>query len=81
MTACRYLEGENIAPTTAAEARKLIGKRVEYLLTRDIDRSGRGYYFPKVGTIAGVHGREVAMDHPENYIVHLDRLVDMRELP
>lgn len=59
MAACRYLEGENIAPATAAEARKLIGKRVQYLRTGDIDRSGRGYYAPQEGVINDVSGRNI----------------------
>ena len=81
MTACRYLDGENITPATAAAARKLIGKRVEYLRDSDIDRSGRGYVFPRRGTIKAVHGRNIAIDHEENFIIHLNNLVDMRELP
>ena len=80
MKTCSYLEGENIAPATAADARKLIGKRVEFLRRQDIDRSGRGLFFPRRGTIAAVHGREIAIDHPENFTIHLNSLVDMREL-
>jgi hypothetical protein len=41
------LEGQNIKPRTAKEAKALIGKEVIYLQTGDIDRSGRGYFFPR----------------------------------
>lgn len=34
----------------------------------------------RAGTIAAVHGREIAIDHPENFTIHLNSLVDMREL-
>ncbi|MFZ3286580.1 MAG: hypothetical protein WA191_06990 [Telluria sp.] len=58
----RYLEGENIAPRTSVEARALIGKRVEYLTERDIDKSGRGYYWPRFGSIESVKGRNIQID-------------------
>lgn len=74
----RYFEGEeNIAPRTAAEARALIGTRVKYLQGCDIDRSGRGYYFPRYGVVAAVHGREIAMDEPSNFCVSIGSLVEM----
>lgn len=34
-----------------------IGKRICYLRGADIDRSGRGYYFPRYGTVEGVFRR------------------------
>jgi hypothetical protein len=62
ITLNRLLDGENIAPKTAAQARALIGKRVQYLRISDIDYSGRGYFFPRVGVIEEVRGRDVRMD-------------------
>lgn len=59
---CKYLDGENIAPRTIAAARDLIGMRVAYLPERDIDKSGRGYYFPRNGIIDGAKGREIIID-------------------
>jgi hypothetical protein len=53
-----YLQGEKIkidAPTL----RKMVGVKVKYLLKRDIDKSGRGYFFPNYGTIAEVKGNNV----------------------
>lgn len=80
MAASRYLGGkENIRPQTAAEARKLIGKRVIYLQKRDIDKSGRGYFFPQHGVVAAVAGREIAMNEPTNFVVRLGDLVEMVE--
>lgn len=59
MKDCQYLEGNNIAPATASEARTLIGKRVEYLREVDIDKSGRGYYWPRKGEVTDVCGRNI----------------------
>jgi hypothetical protein len=72
------LGGENIKPKTAKEARALIGKTVKYLQKSDIDKSGRGYFFPQVGTIAGVLRKEIAMDSPSNFIVSISNLVEMK---
>lgn len=71
---CRYLEGENIAPRTIAEARKLIGSWVEYLPERDIDKSGRGYYFPRHGEVESATGREIVISG--SYLV----MRDIREM-
>lgn len=77
MAKCYYLEGENIAPRTTAEAKKLIGKPVTYLQKADIDRSGRGLYFPRYGKIAGVVSKNIAIDTPGNYVIRLSDLVEM----
>ena len=81
MRLCRLLDdtSPNIVPSTAAEARKLIGKRVEYLQERDIDKSGRGMIFPRRGTIIGQHSRNLEIDHPHNYVWYPD-IREMREL-
>jgi len=67
MAKCRFLEGENLAPLTASSARALIGKRVKYLRERDIDKSGRGFFFPQDGVVADVYGRNIAFDHEHNF--------------
>lgn len=72
-----YLEGQNIKPRTAKEARALIGTEVIYLQSADIDKSGRGYYFPRRGVIAAVVGRNIAVDHPENFVIYMSNLVEM----
>lgn len=67
MTACHYLEGENLAPLTAAKVRALVGHRIEYLRERDIDRSGRGYYWPRKGVVLGGMGRNIELDQEGNF--------------
>lgn len=78
---CVYLDGKDIKPRTAKEARALIGKRVRYLQSSDIDHSGRGYFFPRVGTVVAVHGKNIAMDHEHNWCVYISNLVEMVEVP
>ena len=56
------LEGVNITPGTSAAAKALVGKRITYLRRSDIDRSGRGYYFPRGGTVVAAKGRNIAID-------------------
>ena len=57
------LAGEKLdKPYGNAMLRLLIGRKVEYLETRDIDRSGRGYYWPQRGTITAVRNRNVEID-------------------
>lgn len=81
MRLCKLLDdtSPNIAPTTAKEARALIGKRVEYLRECDIDKTGRGYVFPKRGTIIGQYSRNLEIDHAHNYVWYPD-IREMREL-
>lgn len=74
---CKYLEGENVAPRTAKQAQLLIGQRVTYLQKADIDRSGRGLFFPRYGTIVEVYGKNIAIDTPSNFIIYLPDLVEM----
>lgn len=74
---CNYLNGENLSLKTAKQARMYIGKEVEYLCKCDIDRSGRGYFFPKKGIIVDVSGRDIAIDTKHNFVIHLSDLVEM----
>ena len=71
---CRLLDGENIRPANVKAARALIGKNVKYLRSCDIDRTGRGYIFPKTGTIEDVFGRNVCIGG--DYIA-FSRIVEM----
>jgi hypothetical protein len=78
----KYFPGhEDVTPRTAAQARALIGTRVLYLRNADVDKSGRGYLFPQSGTVAEVRGREVAIDEPGNFVIHLGNLVIMVKAP
>lgn len=53
---CRYLDGDAAPFRTAAQRAALVGKRIEYLRNCDIDRSGRGYFFPRIGIVEDVLG-------------------------
>lgn len=70
-----YLDGQNVAPKTAKQARALIGKKVTYLTKFDIDRSGRGYFFPRTGVIREVHGKNVDVGHHD--WIMLSSIVEM----
>ena len=74
-----YLKGENITPKTAKEARLLLGKYVQYLCKSDIDRSGRGYFFPRYGKIVEVEGKNIAINYSQNFVIYLPELVEMVE--
>ena len=58
----RYLDGETVPVKTKADRLKLIGKRIQYLRPSDIDRSGRGFFFPRTGTVTGSEGRNFILD-------------------
>ncbi len=73
----KYLEGDNIAPLSTEKARELIGKRIIYLRKCDIDRSGRGYFFPQYGIVADVFRGHIAIDDPSNFIGTLKSLVEV----
>lgn len=62
------LEGSSVLPLTAKKARALIGKQVTYLRRCDIDRSGRGYFFPQSGEVFDQIGRNIAIGSPDNFI-------------
>ena len=62
-----YLTGNTIYVLTQT-LRKHIGDTVQYLLDKDIDKSGRGYFFPKTGIITDVHNRHVEFDGNQDYI-------------
>lgn len=64
----KYLEGENIKPRTAKEGRALIGSRVRYLRDVDVDRSGRGYFFPQSGRVVDAVGCNLAINDQSNFI-------------
>lgn len=63
MAECRYMHGESLPFKTKAEADKLIGKRVVYLRHYDIDKSGRGYIFPKRDKVIGTFGRNIEFEY------------------
>lgn len=44
------------------DVRKFVGKRVVYLLSGDIDRSGRGIFFPRYADVVKVEKQNVWVD-------------------
>lgn len=77
----RYLEGTSVIHLliTKEGRSSLVGKHVQYIREVDIDKSGRGYFFPRAGMIAGFsqRGAEIAIDDPMNYTIVRS---DLREM-
>lgn len=69
-----YLEGEQIK-MKAPIVRQYIGKRVQYLLNVDVDRSGRGYCFPRYGAIEQVQGKNIFLDSDTIYMTNVVEMV------
>lgn len=61
----RYFENGKDFPSSTNEARKLIGKAITFLRKEDIDRSGRGYFFPRQGKIIDVFGKQACFENQE----------------
>lgn len=61
------LEGDHVMIQTKV-LKKLIGTEVSYLLKRDIDKTGRGYFFPQAGEITEVYNKHVVFDDNGDYV-------------
>ena len=59
----RFLEGEQAPFRTAAERKRLVGKVIRYLRSCDIDRSGRGYFFPRVDIVVSAAGLNLFLEN------------------
>jgi len=57
-----HIKGEEFTDLTTKGFKTLIGKRIAYIRKQDIDKSGRGYYFPRFGTVNAVQNRKVEID-------------------
>lgn len=57
-----YLDGENIRPRNTMQAKAMMGASVNYLHESDIDKSGRGYFWPRQGKITGVFNGRIDFD-------------------
>lgn len=75
--ACVYLKGDNLAPLNAAKAKSLLGKKITFLRRSDIDRSGRGYFFPQSGVVSAVVGRNIAINDPNNFVCLYSEFVEV----
>ena len=58
-----HLDGTRLPYGTAAERKALVGKAVRYLRHCDIDRSGRGYIFPRTGVVVDAYRTNLEMDN------------------
>ncbi|OZB98064.1 hypothetical protein [Paenibacillus sp. XY044] len=70
-----FLEGKNVAPRLAVESKKLVGKRVRYLRSQDIDKSGRGHFFPRTGIVESIYGRNIMLDNGID--IHFSDIVEL----
>jgi hypothetical protein len=61
-----YLTGTQI-PINRDILKSLIGQKVIYLFSRDIDKSGRGYYTPHCGIITAIYRRNIDFDGQQIY--------------
>ena len=59
----KHLDGTTLPFQTAADRKALVGKTIRYLRLCDIDRSGRGYIFPRVNTVVEAKGIYLIMDN------------------
>lgn len=74
----KRLKGDDVTPRTSEEAKKLIGKRVMYLRGVDIDKSGRGYFFPKYNVVTDVVRRQIIFeDFDSAYIRDIVEMVEI----
>lgn len=71
------LKGQPILARSIQDMKNLIGKEVIYLRRADIDYSGRGYFFPRIGKITDARYRTVTMNQYDYY--QLDSFVEMVE--
>lgn len=52
-----FLEGGKSFPRTAKAIKELVGTTLEYVLERNIDKSGRGYYSVNRGLVKAQTGK------------------------
>jgi len=74
----RRLKGDDITPRTSDDAKKLIGKSVMYLRKVDIDKSGRGYFFPKYNVVTDVVRRQIIFEDFDS--AYISDIVEMVEI-
>lgn len=78
----RYLELEDGEKELKFADLKLnTGRMVRYLRNCDIDKSGRGYFFPRYGVIHGVYRNNALIGGNEIYKTDLREIVLMAEQP
>jgi len=63
----------------AADLRALIGKRIRWLESVDIDRSGRGYLSFRYGTVEAVEGRNALIEGDYRWIPDIRHIEEWPE--
>lgn len=71
-----YLEGIQIEIKTS-ELKKRINEKVQYLLKRNIDRSGRGYFSPQISVIFEIYRKHIVFSNGET--VHFSEIQEITE--
>lgn len=69
------LDGVDVKPKTTKDAKLLIGKRVQYLRNCDVDRTGRGLFFPRYNTIKNVSGRNLILEDEDS--LYFNDIIEM----
>lgn len=59
----RYFDGETAPFRTAADRKALVGKHIRYVRHCDIDKTGRGYFFPRIDTVVEATGTNLIFDN------------------
>lgn len=73
----KRLVGESVLTRSIQPMKDLIGKEVIYLRGADIDRSGRGYFFPRIGKITDARYQTITINQYDHY--SLSSFVEMVE--
>jgi hypothetical protein len=58
-----YLEGNQVPFRTAQDRKNLVGKAIRYLRDCDIDKSGRGMFFPRVDVVTDAKGKQIFLEN------------------
>jgi hypothetical protein len=64
-------------PRYSSDVRKLIGKKIKYVRTVDVEKS-RGTYFPQTGTVKDVSYKNVLIDSDWEWI---PRIIEYEVIP
>lgn len=76
----KYLEGQKLDLSSINKRKQLVGKFVSYLRKCDIDRTGRGLYFPRFGEIVSVSGKNIELDNGSwLYVSDIIEMVEVEE--
>ena len=74
-----YFDGETSPFKTAADRKKLIGQNIRYVRECDIDRSGRGFFFPRFDFVEGAKGRNIFLSNGS--VLSAGDLVEVQIVP